>query len=90
LEPEDNDPYNDSGTVKGVDQPQLGMAHTTGANGDTFEIRAHFIEFLRVNLDTKWYRASDDFPWRVHFKYKRVSGKWIDNGSIQRMNNDDF
>jgi hypothetical protein len=87
---EDNDPYSDSGTVKGTDQPGIGMPHNTGSNGDTFELRFHFIEILRVNLDTKWYRASDDFLWRMHFKYKRVSGKWIDNGSSQEFDNAGF
>ena len=89
-DPENNDPYTNAGVVTGTDDPFLEMANSTGANGNTFELRLHFREFLRVNLDTKWYRASDFSLWRFHIRFRRAAGVWTNNSSIFEQNNDGF
>jgi len=87
---ENNSPYCSAGVVTGNDAPTMGLLHATGADGNTFEIRAHFREFLRVNLGTKWYRASDFSLWRVHFRFRRVAGAWTDNVSSFAPDNTGF
>jgi len=66
------------------------MTHAKGANGDTVEWRLHFIEFTRLELNGTWYRISDDFPWRLHIKMKKVAGKWTNDGSSKAKNNAGF
>lgn len=87
---ENNDPYTNDGIVATADSPAFSMGHSTGANGDTFEIRFHYIEFLRVNLANEWYRASNDVPWRIHLKFRKQGGAWKDDGSDLALNNDGF
>jgi hypothetical protein len=91
-DPEDNDPYTapDIGRLTGVDTPNRIMTHAKGANGDTVEWRLHFIEFTRLELNGTWYRISDDFPWRLHIKMKKVAGKWTNDGSSKAKNNAGF
>jgi len=86
---EDNDPYNapDKGILRGSDDPTTSMIHSTGSNNDTFERRYHFREFARLKLGNKWYRISSFVLWKAHYKYKRVSGQWTDNGSFGAANN---
>lgn len=90
FDPEQNSPYCNGGVVEGTDDPQMPMLNTTGADGNTFEVRFHFREFLRVNLGTRWYRASDFSLWRVHFRFLRAGGVWTNNGSIFAQNNTGF
>jgi hypothetical protein len=90
TDPENNDPYTNGGKIDAHDEPTTTMRNSTGANGDTFERRYHFIEFLRLNLGSQWLRISDDYPWRVHFKYKRVGGVWTDDGSDEAQDNAGF
>jgi outer membrane protein OmpA-like peptidoglycan-associated protein len=87
---ENNSPYCSAGVVTGIDAPTMALLNATGADGNTFEIRAHFREFLRVNLGTKWYRASDFSLWRVHFRFRRVAGAWTDNVSVFAQDNTGF
>ena len=89
-DPENNDPYNNGGVVTGTDDPIMSIVNTTGADGDTFERRYHFREFLRVNLDTRWYRASDFSLWRFHGRYRRTGGAWTNNGSLFARDNNGF
>jgi len=91
-DPEDNDPYTDpnKGKLTGTDQPTRVMPHTAGKDGDTVEWRLHFLEFTRLEIGGKWFRISDDFPWRTHLKMKKVAGKWIDNGSTKALDNSGF
>ena len=56
----------------GFDPPNLAPLHIEGAVGDTFEVRDHFQEFTRLEIGGVWHIASDSFPWRVHFKFKKV------------------
>ena len=92
LDPEDNDPYTapNKGKLTGEDKPNRVMLHSKGANGDTVEWRLHFIEFTRLDIGGTWYRISDDFPWRLHFKMKKDSGKWTNDGSSKALNNSGF
>ena len=69
------------------DTPRVPIAHTTpvGAtaanDGETFEVRFVFREFVRVQLGTQWLRISNHFEWHTYFKFKRQAMKWVDNGS---------
>jgi hypothetical protein len=85
-----NDPYANSGKLIGLDTPGVGIAHSAGANNDTFEWRLHFREFTRLEIGGTWYRISDYFPWRIHLKFKKVSGKWVNDGSNQAKDNNGF
>jgi hypothetical protein len=89
---EDNNPYTapDTGKLVGMDTPNRIMTHDKGANDDTVEWRLHFIEFTRLDIGGKWYRISDDFPWRLHIKMKKVADKWTDDGSSKVTDNAGF
>jgi hypothetical protein len=91
-DPEDNDPYNNPnrGKLTGTDRPKRTLPHSVGADGDTMEWRLHFLEFTRLEIQGKWYKISDDFPWRTHIRMRKAAGKWVDNGSLKALNNDDF
>ena len=39
------------------------------------------MQFARVQIAGVWYRISEGRKWWVKFSYKRVNGKWTDNGS---------
>jgi hypothetical protein len=86
---EDNNPYSTNiGKLTGSDTVQFVMRNSTGADNDTFEVRFHFGEFARLELGTTWYYINDDFnDWRTHFKIKRVSGAWTNNGSSSAADN---
>ena len=88
-EEETNDPYN-ADVLTGVDLASEGIKHTAGSNGNTFELRLHFKEFTRLEIEGTWHRISDYKLWRIHFKFKKVNGKWVNDSSIQALNNDDF
>lgn len=89
---ENNDPYTapNIGKLLGTDTPSRGILHTSGKDGDTVEYRIHFLEFTRLEINGKWYLISDYFPWRVHYKFKKVSGKWKDDSSDKAKNNEGF
>ena len=89
---EDNDPYEapNRGAVTGMDNASWSMLDATGADGDTFEVRLHFREFMRVNLGNTWFRASDFSPWRFHTRFIRVAREWTDNVSDIAPNNAGF
>jgi outer membrane protein OmpA-like peptidoglycan-associated protein len=87
---ETNDPYSNGGVCTATDDPLMLLANSTGSNGDTFETRFQFHEFLRVNLDSQWYRASDFSLWRLHAKFRRAAGAWTNNGSTFARDNTGF
>jgi hypothetical protein len=89
---EDNDPYTapHSRILWGIDTPTRFIEHTAGANGNTVEWRLHFLEFTRLEIKGKWYLISNYFPWRVHYKLKKESGKWKNNGSHKATDNTGF
>jgi hypothetical protein len=89
---EDNDPYSAPhvGKLWGIDTPTRGVLHSAGANGNTVEWRLHFMEFARLEINGKWYLISDYFPWRVHYKLKKESGKWKNDGSNKATDNNGF
>jgi hypothetical protein len=73
IDPEDNNPYNAPiGEIWGIDSPSEAPfnagANAEGSVGDTFEVRIHFQEFARVELDGNWYVISDPLLWRFHIK----------------------
>ena len=87
---ENNDPYNDSkdaelghakGEVTSIDWPSIWMPEAGAANGFTYEERDFFGEFLRVELNAHWYRASDFLNWKIVMKVQFQGGQWVDNGS---------
>jgi len=90
--PEANDPYAIAtlGVLNSYDRPFLGIQNATGSDGDTFEIRHHFREFVRLEIENDWYLISDYQLWRVHMRWIRNAGSWSDNNSFQEANNQDF
>jgi hypothetical protein len=87
---EHNDPYSNGGILHGFDSPGVGVAHSAAANGNTFEWRLHFREFTRVELDRTWHRISDFFPWRIHLKFRKTGGKWVNDGTNKATDNSGF
>jgi hypothetical protein len=87
---ETNDPYAAGGVLNGFDSPNDGVAHSAGGDGDTYEYRLHFREFTRVELGAVWHRISDFFLWRIHLKFQKVSGKWVDNSTDKATDNSGF
>ena len=87
---ETNDPYANAGVCTATDDPLMVIDNSTGADGDTFETRFQFHEILRVNLATRWYRASDLSLWRFHARFRRAAGAWVNNGSTFARNNNGF
>lgn len=75
------------GEIASTDAPTLLMRNTTGVDGEKFEIRFHFGEFVRLLIGNKWYRCSDWLDWRIHFKIKRQNGSWVDDASVMAVNN---
>lgn len=105
---EDNNPYTapDKGKLTGSDNPTTSPLHSEGSVNDTFEIHFHAKEFSRLQLKDTWYRASDDTPWKIHWKFKKVDEAvdntdhngdgdkvdkvWIDDGTFIDTNNTGF
>ncbi|NJK91146.1 MAG: hypothetical protein HC904_04505 [Blastochloris sp.] len=96
---EENNPYAAStkshnnhgiGEITSTDAPNHLLRHSTGSDGQTFELRYHFGEFARVMIGNRWYRCSDFFDWRAHFKLKRQTGTWVDDGSSVALDNSGF
>lgn len=89
---ETDDPYSPatSATLKGQDTVGRSWSGTTGQNGNTVEHRLQFQEFTRLDIVKKWYRISDMYPWRVHLKFKKVNGAWINNLSSKATDNAEF
>lgn len=87
---ENNDPYTNGGKLNGVDSPGMGIANSGGADGNTWERRLHFREFARLELAGTWHRISDFFPWRIHVKFRKAGGKWLDNGTNKATDNAGF
>ncbi len=77
--------------------PFMKQLAAPGSNGDTLQVRVHFVEFVRLQIGDNstagyrnWYRVSDFFPWKTHILYRKMSGVWEDNGSFQTLDNADF
>jgi hypothetical protein len=86
-----NLPYqNNFGALISSDRPKHSVAHRAGNNGDTFELRVHFREFTRLEIEGVWYRVSDFYLWKIHFKYQKVNGLWANDNSFIGLNNNDF
>jgi hypothetical protein len=69
---ETNDPYSNNGTLTGTDSPIFALAHRGGVNGNTYELRFQFREFTRLEIEGTWYRISNFYPWRIHFKFLKL------------------
>jgi len=85
-----DNPYVSGGFLHGQDSPGMGIDHTAGRDGDTWERRLHFREFTRLELAGTWHRISDFFPWRIHVKFRKAGGKWVDNGTDKALDNAGF
>lgn len=84
---ENNNPYGNSGIITSHDGPQFYLPFSTGTDNQTFTVQFHFQEFVRLNLGANWYAVSDHHLWRTHFNFKKISGKWRNNGSVIEQNN---
>jgi hypothetical protein len=82
---ETNDPYGPGLTSN--DSPTDNFAHAGGSNGDTFEDRTQFQEFVRLELDKTWWVISHMFPWRVHERVRKVAGRWVNDGTSAAADN---
>jgi hypothetical protein len=87
---ETNDPYANSSKLTGSDTTNLPVAHSKGSDGNTIELRLHFREFTRLEIQGTWHRISDYYLWRIHIKLQKSSGKWVNNGTDKALNNDGF
>ncbi|HKU97778.1 MAG TPA: hypothetical protein VJR58_20985 [Vineibacter sp.] len=87
---ENNNPYTNGGILNGFDSPAVGIAHSAASNNDTFEWRMHFREFARVELAGTWVRISDFFPWRIHLRFKKTGGKWVNDSTAKATDNAGF
>ena len=87
---ENNDPYTNGGRLDGYDSPLMGIANAAGADGNTWERRLHFREFARVELAGTWHRISEFFPWRIHVKFRKAGGKWVNDGTSKATDNAGF
>lgn len=87
---ENNDPYTNGGVLSGFDRPQTAVVHSAGAEDDTYEVRFHFREFTRLEIEGTWYRISDFYLWRIHMKFRKVGGLWINDGSTTALDNSGF
>jgi hypothetical protein len=87
---ETNDPYTNGGVLNGFDSPNDGVAHSAGRDGDTYEYRLHFREFARLELAGVWHRISDFFLWRIHIRFKKVRGKWVNDNTTKATDNNGF
>ncbi len=86
-----NDPYfGNSHALNNTDTVGAGIKHIAGNNGDTYEIRFHFNEFTRLEIEGIWQRISDPLPWKVHYIWRKVNGQWIDDGSFTSEDNSGF
>jgi len=85
-----DNPYVSGGVLHGSDSPGMGIDNNAGKDGDTWERRLHFREFARLELDGTWHRISDFFPWRIHVKFRKAGGKWIDDGTDKALDNAGF
>ncbi|MEO6473614.1 hypothetical protein, partial [Luteolibacter sp.] len=63
------------------DSPQFVLPHAKGVDGDTFKMHADFVEFVRIELGTKAYMASDTYESKLTFGFKKDNGKWTDDSS---------
>jgi hypothetical protein len=85
---ETNDPY--GGTMTSQDTVTLQLSHSGGADGNTFERRLHFLEFVRLEIARTWWVVSRMFPWRVHERARKVAGRWVDDGTTSAADNSGF
>lgn len=89
-DPETNDPYSNGGVLTGHDLTQFAIAHRAGVNGDTYELRLQFREFTRLEIEGVWYRISDFYLWRMHHRYVKNGGVWVDGGTSKALDNAGF
>lgn len=82
-----NNPYGSNGKLTAQDTIQRIYADNFGANGDTVELRLHFREFTRLEIDGVWYKISDFFLWRIHLKFRKLNNVWFDNGTNKATDN---
>ena len=64
-----------------MDSPSSSLPQGAGTEGFTFEQENLFGEFLRLQLNKRWFRVSDDLDWKHCFRAKFLNGTWTDNGS---------
>lgn len=89
-DPENNDPYSNSGRLTGVDSPIGAICHRAGIDGDSFEYRYQFREFTRLEIEKVWMRVSDFYLWRIHLKWTKVNGGWTSVPTTKALDNAGF
>jgi hypothetical protein len=70
---EDNDPYSENiGKLMSEDNPSQRITFDELNTGDTIELRTHFSEFARLEIQGTWHRISDFANWRFHINVVKV------------------
>ncbi len=104
LPDDENNIPDANGKVESTDVVGNPTVRDAGGNvGNSFEFRAHFGEFLRLEIEGGWSRISDFVNWRVHGKLKKASEAldgqdynsdgdlldelWINDGSVSDNSN---
>jgi hypothetical protein len=85
-----NDPYGGGGVITSRDHPFRNYRHAVGVDGDTIEQRLQFREFARLEFNRTWWKVSHFVPWRIHYRLRKVAGRWTDNGSDTAADNAGF
>ncbi len=83
-------PSHNEGELSSTDYPTIGLRNAGGSNGNTFEVRFHFNEFVRMLIGQKWYVCSAYKEWKLHASFVRVNGAWGDGQSALELNNAGF
>ena len=79
VDDETNDPYNNNQTLTSSDPVQRGFGFLGGHENATHQNKLEFEEFVRLEINRKWFLISGKDSWEVHFKFKKEK---IDEGDI--------
>ena len=71
VDEETNDPYANNQTLTSDDPVKRAYGFAAGHENATHENKFKFEEFVRLEINKKWFLVSDDDDWEVHFKFKK-------------------
>lgn len=66
------------------------LRSASGQNDEEAEIKLQFGEFVRLEINGKWYLISDFLSWQVIQKFKRDATSFKDNGSLTQNDNANY
>ena len=68
---ETNDPYANNRKLTSSDPVQRGYGFAGGDTTSTHNLKLEFEEFVRLEINKKWFIVSSNDNWEVHFKFKK-------------------